>query len=126
MNHDSLARVCYDAIRAYGRATGEVYLRWADASPAVRESFCGAAAYLLETPSADLADLHGNWLAARTRGGWQYGAKRDDLRRLHPAMVPWSDVPARERLKFELMFRIVDVFRNDVIPRLKLDRPAAD
>ncbi|MBI3507173.1 MAG: hypothetical protein HY059_20245 [Proteobacteria bacterium] len=122
MNHNSLARICYDAIRAYGKTISEVYLRWADAPPSVRESFSGAVAYLLEAPSADLADLHGHWLAARIQSGWQHGPQRDELRRLHPAMVPWSDVPERERLKFELMFRVVDVFRNHVVPRLKLVR----
>jgi len=120
MNHVSLSRICYDAIRAYAKTVGETYLRWADARPHVRESFSGAVAYLLEVPKADLADLHGHWLAARIQDGWQYGPKRDEARRLHPGMVPWADVPVRERLKFELMLRIVDVFREHVVPRLKL------
>ncbi len=120
MNHVSLARICYDAIRAYGKTIGQPYLRWPDASSHVRESFSGAVAYLLEAPSADLADLHGHWLAARIQDGWQYGPQRDEVLRLHPGMVPWSDVPERERLKFELLFRIVDVFRSHVVPRLKL------
>lgn len=124
MNHVSLARVCYDAVRAYGRTTGDIYLRWNDAPESVRASFAGAVAYLLETPSADLRDMHGHWLAARMQDGWQYGPERDEKRRLHPGMVPWEDVPERERLKFELIFRIVDVFRNHVVPRLKLEPDA--
>jgi hypothetical protein len=121
MNHESLARICYDAIRAYGKTIGEVYLRWPDARPSVRESFAGAVAYLLEAPSASVRDLHGHWLAARTQQGWQYAPQRDDARRLHPAMVPWEDVSEREYLKFVLMHRIVDVFREHVVPRLKID-----
>jgi hypothetical protein len=120
MNHESLARVCYDAVRAYGLTIGEPYVRWEHARAWDRESFAGAVAYLLEVPKADVADLHGNWLASREQRGWQHGQTRDEMKRLHPAMVPWAEVPERERLKFELVYRIVDVFRDHVIPRLEM------
>jgi hypothetical protein len=118
MNHQSLARICYDAIRAYGITIGERYAQWEHARAWDRESFADAVAYLLKVPDADLADLHGYWMAARMQRGWQYGPERDVERRLHPALLPWADVPERERLKFEMVYRIVDVFRGHVLPRL--------
>ncbi|MBL8831853.1 MAG: hypothetical protein JNL71_05630 [Rhodospirillales bacterium] len=120
MNHVSLARICYDAVRAYARTFGERYVRWDDARPWEQESFSGAAAFLLEAPAATVVDLHGHWLAARMQRGWRHGPVRDATLRLHPALLPWDDVPRRERLKFELVHAVVGVFRGNVVPRLDL------
>lgn len=119
MNHNSLARICYDAVRAYSRTIGEPYVRWDDARPWDQESFADAVVYLLDAPKAEVVDLHGHWLAARMQRGWRHGPDRDVEHRLHPALLPWDDVPERERLKFELVHAIVGVFRGHVVPRLE-------
>lgn len=42
---------------------------------------------------------HERWVAQRRRAGWRYAAVRDDERRLHPMIRPWSGLPETERDK---------------------------
>jgi hypothetical protein len=47
-----------------------------------------------------LAELeHGRWMAERLRHGWALGPVRDEARRLHPALVSWSELPEAQREK---------------------------
>ncbi|NLX96914.1 MAG: Ryanodine receptor Ryr [Rhodopirellula sp.] len=36
---------------------------------------------------------HGRWNAERLRDGWRYGHPRDDQRKVHDCLVPWSELP---------------------------------
>lgn len=55
--------------------------------------------------SADLEDLteaiaenaHDIWARARMDEGWTYGPKRDDVRKRHPDLVPYAQLPESEK-----------------------------
>lgn len=42
---------------------------------------------------------HERWCLDRLAAGWRYGERRDDIRKLHPALCDWSNLPPdiRER-----------------------------
>jgi len=42
---------------------------------------------------------HDGWLEQRRSNGWRYGETRDDGRKLHPAMLPYAQLPEREKGK---------------------------
>jgi hypothetical protein len=42
---------------------------------------------------------HARWMKAKEAAGWRLAAERDDERKLHPAMVPWAELPESERDK---------------------------
>ena len=42
-------------------------------------------------------DIHDAWAAGRLAEGWQYGPVRDDLRRTHPDLVSYGDLPEGEK-----------------------------
>jgi len=42
-------------------------------------------------------NAHDIWAAQRMADGWQYGPQRDDARKLHPCLVPYSDLPDAEK-----------------------------
>lgn len=42
---------------------------------------------------------HERWSHDRQRAGWQYGPIRDDARKRHPSLVPWSMLPETEKEK---------------------------
>lgn len=42
-------------------------------------------------------NAHDLWAAQRMADGWQYGPQRDDARKLHPCLVPYSDLPDAEK-----------------------------
>ncbi|MBN1776711.1 MAG: hypothetical protein JW811_01185 [Clostridiales bacterium] len=42
---------------------------------------------------------HADWVAAQERFGWKYGKVRDNIKHIHPCMVPWEELPEPEREK---------------------------
>lgn len=50
----------------------------------------------------DLTELlakntHDNWARQRLAEGWQWGAQRNDSKKLHPSLVAYDDLPESER-----------------------------
>jgi ryanodine receptor 2 len=55
----------------------------------------------LHTLTERLAEnAHDLWAAERLAQGWTYGPQRDDHKKLHPCLVPYSQLPDAER-KFD-------------------------
>ena len=42
---------------------------------------------------------HNGWMAQRQAMGWRKAAERDDYRKHHPSMLPYSDLPEQEKNK---------------------------
>jgi hypothetical protein len=42
---------------------------------------------------------HDGWTEQRSRNGWRYAETRDDTRKLHPDMLPFAELPEREKGK---------------------------
>ncbi len=43
------------------------------------------------------ANTHEVWAAGRLADGWVYGAKRDDLQKQHPGLIPYADLSESEK-----------------------------
>lgn len=42
-------------------------------------------------------NVHEEWARNRISDGWRYGPTRDEARRLHPCLVPYDELPEREK-----------------------------
>ena len=42
-------------------------------------------------------NTHEVWAAGRIREGWRYGPVRDDLKKEHPCLVPYEELPEEEK-----------------------------
>ena len=42
-------------------------------------------------------NVHENWSAQRIADGWVYGEKRDDEKKTTPCLVPYDELPEREK-----------------------------
>ncbi len=42
---------------------------------------------------------HDRWMNEKLRDGWRYGAVRDDAKKLHPALIPFDQLPEPEKEK---------------------------
>ena len=40
---------------------------------------------------------HDHWTRQRIEAGWTYGSQRDDVRKTHPDLVPYEDLPEGEK-----------------------------
>jgi len=52
---------------------------------------------LLELTEQIAANVHEVWAQKRIAEGWKYGAQRNDKRKEHPCLVPYSDLPESEK-----------------------------
>ena len=43
-------------------------------------------------------NAHEIWARQRMADGWRRGAARDDVRKLHPGLVPYEELPESEKL----------------------------
>src|SRR5690606_36912944 len=42
-------------------------------------------------------NAHDNWAQQRISQGWKYGPVRDDIKREHPCLIPYKDLPEPEK-----------------------------
>ncbi len=54
-------------------------------------------AEILELSEKLAENVHEVWAAGRIADGWQYGEVRDDERKLHPCIVPYSELSEVEK-----------------------------
>jgi|SRR5215469_1214415 len=52
---------------------------------------------ILELVELLAENAHDIWALERLRDGWTFGPKRDDLKRQHPCLIPYLQLPERER-----------------------------
>ena len=52
---------------------------------------------LQELQEAIAENAHEVWAAARMKEGWTYGPERDDIRKKHPDLIPYSSLPDSEK-----------------------------
>lgn len=57
---------------------------------------------ILESPLMELSEVlaenvHDTWSARRMSQGWSYGKVRDDGAKLHPGLVPYSELTEKEK-----------------------------
>lgn len=58
---------------------------------------------LLELREAIAENAHDLWAAARIKEGWTYGPVRDDSKKQHPDLIPYSSLPDSEKEYDRLM-----------------------
>lgn len=42
-------------------------------------------------------NVHENWAKARISEGWTYGKERNDVKKEHPCLVPYEELPESEK-----------------------------
>ena len=42
---------------------------------------------------------HNGWMAQRAKNGWTYGTPRDNAKKLHPLIIPYSQLPRDQKEK---------------------------
>lgn len=107
---DDIARVCHEANTAYCVAAGDPELpHWDMLDETYRESSRKGVAAALDdaTPQA----MHESWAAERTSQGWVYGPVLDRAAKVHPNLIPYSELPVAQQRKDALFLAVVNALR---------------
>jgi len=50
---------------------------------------------------------HELWCDYKTAQGWVYGPDKDNEKKTHPCLVPWDQLPVKERAKVRVFYAVV-------------------
>jgi hypothetical protein len=107
LTDEQIARVCYEANRAYCRSIGDNTIpSWDEAEDWRRSSVLGGVRYHRENPQASPVDSHNEWMRAKRADGWKYGPAKDPVQKQHPCMVPYDALPPEQRAKDHLFIAV--------------------
>jgi hypothetical protein len=115
-----IASVCHEVNAAYCRATGDdSQPAWDDAEAWQRGSAVKGVKMALENRHATPQTMHQAWTEEKVRTGWVHGEVKDPVKKTHPCLVPYSDLPAQQRVKDHLFLAVV----RSAAKALALDEP---
>ncbi len=72
---------------------------WVDAPKWQKDSAIAGARAIAVNPDTTPEQSHEGWLAQKEADGWTYGEEKDPVRKTHPCMVPYAELPATQRHK---------------------------
>jgi hypothetical protein len=105
---EQVARVCYEANRAYCLSHGDdSFGPWDEAPDWQRATVLNGVQFHRDNPIASPIDSHENWLREKEGNGWVYGPVKDPEKKEHPCMVPYHELPVEQRRKDSLFIAIV-------------------
>lgn len=114
---DKIARVCHAANREYARILGDTSIpEWDQASAGQRNSLILGVHFRVDNPAAPVEAQHERWLEHKVATGWVYGAVKDEEKKTHPCLLPYTALPAEQRLKDELFVAVVRALTSTLFP----------
>lgn len=104
---DRIARACHEANRAYCQSLGDdSQAPWDDAPEWQKLSARLGVEAILRNPETTPEQSHIGWFQQKVADGWVYGAVKDPVAKTHPCLVPYTDLPAEQRMK-DVLFGLV-------------------
>ena len=107
-----IAMVCHEANRAWCHANqDDSQLPWADAEDWQRDSAIKGVEFKLDNPDAQEDAQHNSWMDQKVNDGWVYGEVKDAVKKTHPCIVPYGQLPEVDRKKDALFVGIVNALK---------------
>lgn len=105
-----IAKVAHEANRAFCQTLGDDMTPkpWEACSDAQRASIISGVLFRLNNPSAAPGAQHEAWRQAKIADGWKHGPVKDEAKKEHPNLVPFTDLPLNQQLKDALFQGVVD------------------
>lgn len=117
MNIGEIARVCHEVNRAYCESLGDYSQKpWHQAEDWQQRSAVQGVVFVSTTPGVQPGDAHKNWCREKVRDGWVYGEEKDPIRKTHPCILPFNELPEDQQAKDHIFVAIVLALSPDVLP----------
>lgn len=107
-----IAHMCHQTNKAWCELNGDFSQKdWNDAPMPLRESAVTGVNFRLDNPEATPEAQHGAWMSHKFEEGWIWGPVKDQTKKTHPCLVPYDELPERDRIKDALFCAIVDILK---------------
>lgn len=102
------ARAAYQATQVYCHSIGDdSQPDWEDAPTWQKESARAGVRNIIDNPNTQPHESHESWLKQKVGDGWKFGPVKSPLRKEHPCMVPYHQLPEAQRKKDEIFIATV-------------------
>lgn len=103
-----IACMAHETNRAYCEANGDFSIpEWESAPQWMVQSAIDGVGHVLSNPEVTPEESHKNWMAQRIRDNWVYGKEKNVELKMHPSLVPYSELPQTEKVKDHLFVSTV-------------------
>ena len=108
-----IARMCHEVNRVWCEANGDFSQKpWEEAAVWQQESAVAGVEFRLANPEAGDSAQHDEWMAKKIEEGWTYGEVKDPVKKTHPCILPYHELPEVEKMKDALFVSIVNTLSN--------------
>ena len=105
---ENIAKVCYEANRAYCAALGDFsHPMWVMAPDWAKETNIKGVQFHLDNPNSKPEDSHRSWCHEKVKTRWVYGKVKDPEKKTHPCLVLFDKLPEEQQKKDTLFLSIV-------------------
>jgi hypothetical protein len=103
-----IARVMHESVRAWQKANGEPGAPpWSRAPQWMKDASREAVLWRIANPKAPASAQHDQWVAQKIEAGWKHGKVKSGVKKTHPMLVPYSQLPETERRKDALVAAVI-------------------
>lgn len=105
---EKIAEICYEVNRAFCQYRGDdTQVSWGEAPEEIKASVIRGVEFTLDNPSTTPELQHGAWVKTKVDQGYVYGAEKDDVKKTHPCIAPYDDLPDFQKFKDKLFITVV-------------------
>lgn len=111
-----VARVCHEANRSYCESIGDhSQPAWADAPDWQKKSVMAGVENVFDNPDSSPEQSHDMWMKMKLDDGWKWGPEKDPERKEHPCIMPYSELPDKQRAKDDLFLDVARIMLHTII-----------
>ena len=109
VNVMQIAVVCHQANKAWCEANEDYSQKdWEQAEDWQRDSAIKGVEFAIANPDAGDSAQHDAWSAEKVADGWVFGDVKDPVKKTHPCLVPFEQLPEFQQKKDRLFRAIVN------------------
>jgi RyR domain len=108
MTIGQIAVLAHEANRAYCKSIGDhSQLPWDEAPDWQQKSALNGVVFHLANPYANANASHEAWFKEKVEDGWVYGEIKDAVKKEHPCIVRFEELPISQQIKDHIFRSIV-------------------
>ena len=111
ISFDQVAKICHNVNKAYCESIGDnSQPDWEYAPEWQKKSAESGVKFHFNNPNSKPCDSHNNWLKDKKADGWVYGDVKEPIKKEHPCMVDYEELPKEQQTKDALFIAVVRSF----------------
>jgi len=103
MEKETIAIICHETNKAWCEINGDYSQKsWFEAEQWQRDSAINGVDFTIKNPESGDSALHDSWMKEKIEQGWVYGDVKDAVKKTHPCIVPFDELPVFQQKKDKL------------------------